>query len=251
MDNHTPETAKGKSGPIVSHSLLTSSVGLVSTVALLLAVLVSTIFLYAYLSVFDQHLMWIVEYSDILKVGLVAVAVMSGFAFWLYSVIDDVYHWVTTETRSVKLAKRFSPVPLLVSLSLWLYVDYKFAEPHYALHIYFHLSILLLALLAYWTINLGKSFPNINFSDLTYYVFLCIVTISIFGRTFAYYVRDSEGFRHNVTIKNEEIPNLGVIMLTSHHAVLYSDQVIVVPMSDVSTIVSIRPNLNSTKVKSK
>lgn len=48
MDNHTPETAKGKSGPIVSHSLLTSSVGLVSTVALLLAVLVSTIFLYAH-----------------------------------------------------------------------------------------------------------------------------------------------------------------------------------------------------------
>lgn len=40
-------------------------------------------------------------------------------------------------------------------------------------------------------------------------------------------------------------------MLTSHHAVLYSDQVIVVPMSDVSKIVSIRPNLNSTKVKSK
>lgn len=49
----------------------------------LLAVLCSTLFLYGYLTVFDQQLIWIIEYPDILKFGLVALAVIFS-TFWAF-----------------------------------------------------------------------------------------------------------------------------------------------------------------------
>jgi hypothetical protein len=40
-----------------------------------------------------------------------------------------------------------------------------------------------------------------------------------------------------VTLKNEELKNVGVIMVTSHHVIFYSDRkTIVVPSSDLMKI---------------
>ena len=50
----------------------------VSAIGLFAITVYSTIFVYAYLSMFDWRLIWIVEYSDILKIGLVALGIISG-----------------------------------------------------------------------------------------------------------------------------------------------------------------------------
>jgi hypothetical protein len=51
---------------------------LVSAAALLLGVTLSTTFLAAYLSVFEWHLLWFVQYTDIITFGLLAVGVITG-----------------------------------------------------------------------------------------------------------------------------------------------------------------------------
>jgi hypothetical protein len=65
-----------------------------------------------------------------------------------------------------------------------------------------------------------------------------VVVLSIFGQTFGYYSRDMDGFKHDVILKGVEMKNVGVVMITSHHTVLYSDKgdVIVVPSTDVNQI---------------
>jgi hypothetical protein len=51
---------------------------LVSALTIVGGVLCATIFLYGYLLIFDWRLIWIIEYTDVLKVGLVAVAIVSS-----------------------------------------------------------------------------------------------------------------------------------------------------------------------------
>jgi uncharacterized Fe-S cluster-containing protein len=68
---------------------------------------------------------------------------------------------------------------------------------------------------------------------------VAIFIIPVFGQTFGYYTRDMDGFKHDVILKGVEMQDVGVVMITSHHTVLYSDKgdVIVVPSADVNQIV--------------
>ena len=48
-----------------------------------------------------------------------------------------------------------------------------------------------------------------------------------------------DGFKHDIILKGVEMKDVGVVMITSHHTVLYSDKgdVIVVPSADVNQII--------------
>ena len=52
----------------------TKNFAMVSGVTALVAYLIGTVFLYSYLSFFDWRLIWLVEYADVIKFGLVAFA---------------------------------------------------------------------------------------------------------------------------------------------------------------------------------
>jgi hypothetical protein len=66
---------------------------------------------------------------------------------------------------------------------------------------------------------------------------MIVITVTMFGRTFGYYVRDTAGFQHDVTLKAEKLIDVGIVMVTSHHLVLYAaNRAIVVPISDVTKI---------------
>src|SRR5262249_55864780 len=70
-------------------SFITAHFAIFSLLGLLLFVLCSTLFLYGYLSVFDWQLIWIIEYTDILKFGLVVLAVASGIFFFVLALITN------------------------------------------------------------------------------------------------------------------------------------------------------------------
>jgi hypothetical protein len=66
-------------------------------------------------------------------------------------------------------------------------------------------------------------------------IFFVVCNISSLGTAFGYYTRDSGGFLHDVFLKDKELHDVGLVMLTSHHVVLCTkDQtIIVVPAGDV------------------
>jgi hypothetical protein len=62
-----------------------------------------------------------------------------------------------------------------------------------------------------------------------------VSNVSSLGTAFGYYTRDTSGFSHDIFLKNGELHEVGLVMLTSHHVVLYTKQktVIVIPSDDV------------------
>jgi hypothetical protein len=63
---------------------------LVSAAAVLVGVALSTIFLAAYLSVFDWHLLWFVQYTDIITFGLLALGIIGGSLTFIQSAAQTV-----------------------------------------------------------------------------------------------------------------------------------------------------------------
>lgn len=64
-----------------------------SAVLLVAAVAAGTFFLAGYLSVFDWRLIWVIEYADILKVGLVGLAAVAGLIGALAPLLHHLYLW--------------------------------------------------------------------------------------------------------------------------------------------------------------
>ena len=122
-----------------------------------------------------------------------------------------------------------------ISLGTFLYDDYRSPEPHYALHVWLHMAVLAVAALVVIMMNAIRDFERLDASRVALLIFLIVGNVSTIGTAFGYYTRDTEGFNHDVFLKNEQLHSVGVVMLTSHHVVLYTKDhtVIVVPASDV------------------
>src|SRR6266481_9596805 len=86
-EQKTTEVAQPPAKPAVTatqvFAFIKENFVLVSAVAVLLGVTISTMFLAAYLSVFDWHLLWFVQYSDIITFGLIAVGIVGGSLIFL------------------------------------------------------------------------------------------------------------------------------------------------------------------------
>src|SRR4051812_36071906 len=83
----------------------TKHFAVLSTVVTAAAVVAVTVFLTAYLAVFDWSLVWLVEYSDIAKFGLIALAFLSGSIYFINMYADDLRRMTSTglEGWNVKL----------------------------------------------------------------------------------------------------------------------------------------------------
>ena len=125
-----------------------------------------------------------------------------------------------------------------LSLGFFLYDDFHSSEPLYALHISLHAAVL--AVMGLWLVpmDIARDFPDLTAKQVAWVALLVVVNISTLGTAFGYYTRDTDGFRHDVFLRDKELRDVGLVMLTSHHVVLYAKDrtVIVVPTNDVTRL---------------
>jgi len=213
----------------------------VSALSLIIAVFCSTVFLYGYLSVFDWHLIWIIEYADVLKFGLVVVAVVSGFVFYINSITDDVFIWTTENSDHNRTALKVTGAFVFLWIVVYVVNDEISKTPYWGLHLHVLLSAVFLALITFKFVTLSRAQSAIDTRTLLNELAYFVAAIYIFGSTLGYYVRDVGDYRQAVTLKDATLEDVQVIMITSHHIVLYSnEQTITVPSADVIKIVSKR-----------
>ena len=203
------------------------------------------IFIAAYLRVFDWKIIWVIEYADVLKIGLIVVALFSGFAYFIWSSASDAILLSNTQRDRSSLVWLFGLLLIgCISLGIYLYEDYHSTEPHYELHVWMHFAILALFLLFFIPMNMAKAFPNFTAKEAARLIFVFVAMVSTLGTAFGYYTRDTSGFNHDIFLKKGELHDVGLVMLTSHHVVLYSKQktVIVIPSDDVMRLEAKKAN---------
>jgi hypothetical protein len=230
MDQLTPKAeASSKVNDLLE--LATRHFALLSAGVILLGGFTATLFLAAYLRVFDWRLIWMIEPSDILKVGILSLAFLSGFV-WL---IQMAVNWASSWTSITDpLARRVLIAGGCVSFAAVILQDERSTDPHLFLHsLMFILLGMLFALVVFWP----KVKGGITLSFSTGYVALTVfsgVTILV-GTLVGTYVKEIGGFTENVWTKNEQFQSVVVIIATSHHTALLTrdDGVIVIPSTDI------------------
>ncbi len=209
----------------------------VSALIVIVAYFCATLFLYAYLSFFDWRLIWVIEYSDVLKVGMLTLSIISTFLISFWALADDLHVWREKPWEWIKTIVNSIAGFTVLSLVVWLVHEYGYQEPMYFYYILLHASWLMIVLAGFSFIRAVRIFPNYSARDVIGDVVFIFSAIYLFGLTFGVWVRNNDGFKHDVTLKGEVMRDVGVVLMTTHHVILYKDDLsIIVPASSVERI---------------
>jgi hypothetical protein len=207
---------------------------LISAIVIALAVAATAAGLGAYLRVFDWRLIWIIEYADVLKWGLVALVLLSAFAFSGLYLIDSMEDATKANWRRIKIGLALWALSFVGALVANYYAS---PEPgRQSLLIALHMTALMIA--ATTLVIVGTVRSGFRLRHVLGDVVIFIVTAGFVGTAIAHFVRDLDGFKHNVAIKEgPEYRSVGLVMMTSRYVVLWDrDHALILPVDDISKI---------------
>jgi len=221
-------------------SFVTAHLAIFSLLGLVIGVLYSTLFLYGYLGAFDLNLIWIIEYPDILKFGLVASALISSVIFLVHAVAHNLY--VAASLHKEKNRLRFIGliVTLLVIVGLGIYIVVTTTPPEILESARLSALLLIANSLLIWSLVESRR-PSILF--ISFVFFALTMSVGVFGGTLGAYTKYSKGgLTHDVFLKDRQMSNVRLVLFTSHHTVLYAGtDVVVLPTSEIMKIVAHPP----------
>lgn len=205
---------------------------LVSGAAVIIGTGLATIFLAAYLSVFDWHLLWFVQYTDILTFGLIAIGVISGSILFLQASVQAIISLFKLSAPSRKrwLVGLCITVLGIVAFNVWGSVR----QGEGSLHILFGTLVIALGLIVILQIigyAAGGILPGATQS--AYLLILLVMSAVYCGQWLGYSVLES-GKLLDVKIKDGTISGVKLIIVMARHTILLKDgETVVVPTSDI------------------
>ena len=206
---------------------------LVSAAAALVGITLSTTFLAAYLSVFDWHLLWFVQYPDIITFGLLAVSIIGGSLTFIQSAAQMVLGVFDVKGRSKRGYGIFLAVFVLSIVALQIWNATLNGEGYF--HVLMGAAVLGLGIITIWQAMryiTGATMPNLKQG-----FFLCLLvaftTVSL-GQWLGYSVRESSKAL-DIVLKDKTLTDMRVIIVMSRHTVLFKgDDLFVVPTADIT-----------------
>jgi hypothetical protein len=207
---------------------------LVSAAAVLLGVTLSTTFLAAYLSVFDWHLLWFVQYTDIITFGLLAVGIITVSMIFIQATAQTALDLFAMKgrTRWVHAIPLLCIVSVIIGFEIW--AANKSGEGYF--HILMGVSSLGLGimfikhLMGYVTTAVVPNISQAFFLIMS----LGVTTISI-GQWLGYSVQESAKGQE-VTFKEKTMSDMKVVVVMSRHTILLKDGMLyVVPTADIAS----------------
>jgi hypothetical protein len=220
---------------VKEHFALTSALAIVTGVTL------ATVFLYGYLSVFDSRLFWLVQYQDILTFSLIAVATIGAVS----SLIPPTFATISASGLVKGVPEWgfivFVGIILVVGIAQTLFGEYRSPEPQYSHIVFGFITIFLCACVVFTFtrfIHLG-TWPNTI--QMGWVLAVTMTAAYSFGTWLGFSVLQSKANNQDILLKSETINKAKIVMATSHHTILYKDNVVyVVPTADIVKIVSPR-----------
>lgn len=217
-----------------------------SLLGLVAVVLCSTLFLYGYLTVFDWQLIWIIEYPDILKFGLVMLAVISGMVWFGQVFVASLMGLRYAEGKwrviwivpGIVFVILFFVIPLIIEWWEWWFNQ---AESRYLMYIYFGGSVIALMVVSQLILAAVESRRTIKAEAMAFLALFIALWLfagmGVLGATLGTYAKYSKSLTHDVFLKDRQMSNVRLVLFTSHHTVLYAgNDVIILPTSEIMKI---------------
>jgi hypothetical protein len=211
-----------------------------SALGLIAAVVCSTIFLYAYLTIFDWQLIWIIDYPDVFKVGLVALGVLSGFII----IVQGVLHFFVGIIK-LKASERIGEILIfgivaIGVLALAMLGEWKRTG---SLILYWLMAPPAVLLLAFcFEIARVLTHSLVLTAERTIVLSMLLVgAVLFFGAGLGLVTKLSlaSDLQYDVFLRDREVSDLRLVLFTSHHAVFNNgDLLIVLPTSEIMKIVA-------------
>jgi hypothetical protein len=124
-----------------------------------------------------------------------------------------------------------------------LYADIKNGLYFPQYHLYRALTIFILTYVAFGSRFILANWKNGLKNEMMADLLFVSISISIFGLTFGYFVRDESYDKREISTKEMSYPDSRVILSLSHHmAFLSHDKIVILPTSDITkTVTQVSP----------
>jgi len=247
---------------------ITKNFLVISSIVTILAPSITIILLYSYLSVFNSNLIWVVEYSDVIKLSFLCIVIIGGVTGALFSCFILIYSgWFFDSKLARNVVITLSAIIVICAAALLMYFVYftngisdakgisdvdiakinvditKIRSDYIKLIISSLFSLMGVIVILYGIIILLKDWPNISPIRWIAFLTLFIISSPIWGMTYGLSVKIDTKSRVDVKIRDSVlITDVLLVIFLSHHAVFADGEKIggkkiyVVPTSDVLRI---------------
>ena len=204
----------------------------ISGAAVILGVGLATIFLGAYLSSFDWHLLWFVQYTDVLTFGLIAFGIASASLVFLQAAAQTIISLFKLDARS-----RPRAIAALVILLVIFIVSSIWSSLHQGQG-YFHLmwGALVFALtLTVVLIIIGFISAGVipNALQVSAVVFLLVMISAAGGQWLGYSMLETARSM-DITVKDTTMSGVKVLIVMSRYTIILKDrEIYVLPTADI------------------
>jgi hypothetical protein len=214
---------------------LTKHFAVVSAVLVFVAGTASVSFLFAYLSVFDWRLIWLIEYSDLAKLFLLFGALISSFAWLIMNIGQNYFPSQRVERRTMLISLGILGGLFLVSFGVDIYNDFHANNDLMLYHSNLTACWLVVMAVCFLIFEWRHLLLKGDWSAIWPIISLMVVLVPVAGSTYGRYVKEIAEPHVTIWSKREEFPNTRIIVWFSHHVAFYTGQkVIVLPTGDVA-----------------
>ncbi|PWJ91700.1 hypothetical protein C8D77_103398 [Mesorhizobium loti] len=218
----------------------TMNFAVVSATAFVVGVMTAALFTSGYLSVFGSGLIWLVQYSDLVKIGLVVTVFLLGFT-WL----SDSYAYMILDLFNDGVSRRRRITTGLILLgafaaymALQFYLDHTGGKNRIAERIIFiclvFFAVYLIVRFSRFSTDFFQANPRRIVGDLVF----MLLFMTLCGGYFGQYVKNDARFKETVYLDDRILYDAVVVLFTSDYAVFCASDgaVIVVPASRIREI---------------
>jgi hypothetical protein len=205
---------------------------LVSAAAVLVGVVLSTTFLASYLSVFDWHLLWFVQYPDIITFGLLALGIVSGSITLIQSFAQTILAGKTPAQRRSGLIILLVLWIVLTGLNVWASIHSGQGYFHvFSGIVAFGVAVAVILVVAAHVE--ARSVPNVI--QCMWMLFLLVIGAGALGSWLGESVEETTSFNQDVYFKDQTLKDAKLIIVLSRHTMLLKDRILyVVPTGDIT-----------------
>jgi hypothetical protein len=207
---------------------------IVSATTVAFGVALATIFLASYLSIFDWHLLWFVQYTDIITFGLVALGILGGSLTLLQALAQTVLSAAENSGKVKRSRLRIAGLIFVLLSALILFGKIRRGEEYF--HILFGATAIFIGvwlLLSVIEIITRRAWPTVG--QVMFVMFFAVLNTICFGQWLGFSVKETSEFNQDIYLKDQTLNNAKLVIVMSRHTVLLKDGVLyVVPTADVA-----------------